>query len=159
MKNLLFASVAAVATLAGGGYAQAADRVEIGVLDCAVKAGTGFIFGSTKDLACTFDPAGDDRKNEAYFGTIDKWGVDIGFTNQTIMKWAILAPTTDNYQPGALAGNYAGVSAEATVGVGLGASALVGGSSETIVLQPFSVQAQDGLNVALGVTQIELRTL
>ena len=58
---------------------------------------------------------------------------------------------------GALAGRYAGASAEATVGAGVGANALVGGSDRTITLQPVSVQAQAGLNVAVGVGALEQR--
>ena len=69
----------------------------------------------------------------------------------------MLAPTGNPYAPGVLAGDYAGVSAEATVVVGGGANLLVGGSSKTITLQPLSVQAQTGLNVAAGVTSFQLR--
>jgi hypothetical protein len=56
-----------------------------------------------------------------------------------------------------LSGTYAGASAEATVGAGLGANVLVGGSNRSVALQPVSVQGQAGLNVAAGVTQLELR--
>jgi hypothetical protein len=58
---------------------------------------------------------------------------------------------------GALAGNYAGASAEATVGAGLGANVLVGGSNRTVALQPISVQGQAGLNLAVGVAGLELQ--
>ncbi len=138
---------------------QPIDRVEVGVLNCAVKGGTGFLFGSTKDLSCTFDPVGDGRSQEAYFGAISKFGVDIGSTEQGVISWAVLAPTEDIREPGALAGTYRGVSAEATVGAGLGANVLIGGSSETIALQPLSVSAQTGVNFALAIGQLELRTL
>ena len=37
------------------------------------------------------------------------------------------------------------------IGVGLGANALVGGSKNTIALQPLSVQGETGVNLALGV--------
>jgi Protein of unknown function (DUF992) len=60
------------------------------------------------------------------------------------------------YVPHSLAGEYIGVSAEETVVLGLGANALVGGSNKSIVLQPLSVQAQAGLNLAVGVTRLEL---
>jgi len=43
------------------------------------------------------------------------------------------------------------------VGAGLGANALVGGSDRTVALQPLSLQGQTGLNVAAGVTDLELR--
>ncbi len=56
------------------------------------------------------------------------------------------------------AGNYGGVSAEATVGLGVGANALVGGSNDSIALQPLSLQGQQGLNVAVGVSQLKLRS-
>ena len=49
-----------------------------------------------------------------------------------------------------------GASAEATVGAGLGANVLVGGSDRTVALQPVSVQGQTGLNLAVGVTGLEL---
>ena len=68
----------------------------------------------------------------------------------------MLAPTA-NLPPRSLNGTYAGVSAEATVGVGVGANALVGGSVRSIVLQPLSVQAQEGLNIAAGVSSLQLR--
>ena len=54
-------------------------------------------------------------------------------------------------------GTYVGASASATVGVGVGANALVGGSNNTIALQPLSVQGQTGLGVAAGVAGLELR--
>jgi hypothetical protein len=57
---------------------------------------------------------------------------------------------------GALAGTYLGASAEATAGVGAGANLLIGGSDDTISLQPLSVQGQTGLNAALGVSELIL---
>lgn len=132
------------------------ERVEVGVLDCVVKGGSGFVFGSTKDVNCTYRPA--DGAEEPYFGVISKYGIDIGKTDVTYMTWAVLAPTTGGFSPGALAGDYYGVSAEATAGAGIGANALVGGSSETVALQPISVTGQKGLNFALAVSQLELRS-
>jgi hypothetical protein len=41
--------------------------------------------------------------------------------------------------------------------VGLGANVLVGGFKKGINLQPLSVQAQTGLNVAAGVSSLHLR--
>jgi hypothetical protein len=50
-----------------------------------------------------------------------------------------------------------GAAASATVGVGVGANALIGGSNNTIALQPVSVQGQTGLSVAAGIAGLELR--
>ena len=44
-----------------------------------------------------------------------------------------------------------------SIGAGLGANALVGGNNNTITLQPLSVEAQTGLNLALGVADMSLR--
>ncbi len=59
-------------------------------------------------------------------------------------------------RPGALDGDYVGVSASATVGVGLGANALIGGLDKSVALQPLSVSGEKGLNVAAGVGAISL---
>ena len=71
------------------------------------------------------------------------------------MVWAVYAPTSKKIA--ALAGTYTGASAEATVGAGLGANVLLGGSDRTVSLQPISVQGQAGLNLAAGVASLELR--
>ena len=56
-----------------------------------------------------------------------------------------------------MAGNYAGATADAAVGVGLGANVLVGGSNDQIALQPVSIEGMTGLNVAAGFGQITLK--
>ena len=58
---------------------------------------------------------------------------------------------------GALAGHFGGVGANATVGVGFGANLLVGGSDNSISLQPLSLQGQTGLSVVAGIVDVELR--
>jgi len=135
--------------------AQAQERVEVGLLDCVVSGGTGFIVGSTKDLHCEYQ--GSDGYVEPYFGVINKYGIDVGTTDNSVIRWVVMAPT-NKIGPGALAGNYGGVTAEATVGVGLGANALLGGFDQSVALQPFSVQSQEGLNFAVGVAGLELRS-
>jgi hypothetical protein len=71
------------------------------------------------------------------------------------MTWAVFAP--GKLKAGSLAGSYGGVSAKATIGVGLGANVLVGGLNKTIALQPLSVQTQTGLNIAAGIAGLRLR--
>lgn len=142
--------------LFAAGPASAQSRVEVGILDCVVKGGAGFIIGSTKDLSCTFSSPSQAPEN--YFGVVRKFGLDIGVTGSTIIKWVVLAPSADAYAPGVLAGDYVGVGAEVTAGVGLGANALIGGSGRTFALQPLSVQAQEGLNIAAGFSSFELRS-
>jgi Protein of unknown function (DUF992) len=134
--------------------AQAQGGVRVGALTCNVASGWGFVFGSSKTLRCTFAPA--PGRSENYAGTINKFGVDIGYTQGGVLVWAVFAPTT-NLAPGALNGNYVGATGSATVGVGAGANALVGGSNSTISLQPVSIEGNTGLNVAAGVASISLR--
>jgi hypothetical protein len=131
-----------------------AEHVQAGTLTCDISGGIGFIIGSQKGLNCSFVPALPGPP-EFYSGVINKLGVDLGGTRGGVMVWAVYAPTTR--AAGSLAGIYVGASAEVTVGGGVGANILVGGSGRTVELQPVSVQQQTGINVAAGVAEIELR--
>lgn len=148
----LAAPLAVLVAAATPALAQA-NRLQIGTLNCDVSAGVGMIIGSSKGVRCLFTPARGAR--QVYVGRINKFGLDIGATAGGQMVWAVYAPTTARHA--ALAGNYAGASAEATLGAGLGANALVGGSNRTVALQPLSVQGQAGLNLAAGVAELQLR--
>ena len=147
----LMAATAALMILAAP--AGAASGVNVGSLSCKISGGVGFIFGSSKSMNCVFTRA--DGSAEVYNGDIDKYGVDIGFTSESHMIWAVFAP--GNVAPGALAGNYGGATADVAAGLGLGANVLVGGGASQIALQPVSVTGNVGLNVAAGVAQITLR--
>lgn len=126
--------------------------VNVGSLNCRVAGGVGFIFGSSKDLNCVFYR--DDGRAEVYQGKIKRFGVDIGFTKEAHIIWLVAAP--GYVEPGALVGNYAGVSASVAAGLGVGANVLIGGGQRQISLQPISVEGAVGLNVALGVAEISL---
>jgi Protein of unknown function (DUF992) len=130
----------------------AAQQSRAGVLTCDVSAGLRLILGSQKEVSCAFAPEGPGRR-EDYDGTITKFGLDLGIIGGAVMVWAVFTSTA---APGFLAGDYAGVSGEASVGVGLGANVLVGGSNRTATLQPLSVQGQIGLNFAVGVAALHL---
>ena len=146
-------AVAAAVALPVLASAQA-DRMKVGTLSCDVSGGIGLIITSKKDLTCMFTPS-QPGPREVYVGSITKFGLDLGATAGGEMVWAVYAPTTRKF--GALAGDYGGATAEATVGAGLGANVLVGGSDRTVALQPVSVQGQAGLNVAAGVAELRLR--
>ena len=149
------AAAAAFATVATTAMAQQAPaRVEVGVLECRGST-SSFVVGSVTELGCMFRPSGGGPA-EPYRATLRRAGVDLGFNQQVVVAWAVWAPSrgSPSYN---LSGNYGGAAASATFGVGLGASALVGGSGSTIALQPLSGQAQTGLSVAAGVAGLELR--
>jgi hypothetical protein len=155
MKRLLLC-----ATLIGGVglgmQAHAQDRsagVKIGTLSCHEAAGWGFVFGSSRDIRCTFTSGS--GQVERYEGSISKFGVDIGYQQSGVLVWAVIAPN-DAPGPDALEGHYGGATAEGTFGVGLGANVLIGGSTKSIALQPLSIEGATGLNVAAGIGELTL---
>ena len=153
VKRLILAAAAAAGLLFGN-TAMAASGVNIGALNCKVAGGIGFIFGSSKTLNCTLN-----RTNgtvESYSGEIKKYGIDLGFTTESHIIWAVFAP--GNIAAGSLAGQYGGVSADVALGLGLGANVLLGGSGNQIALQPLSVNGDVGVNIAAGITTIVLRS-
>lgn len=151
---LLLSAAAMAATLAGGAATAQEAKVVAGTLTCQGKGSVGLILGSKQTLACKFNPAGK-TPPQSYTATITKIGLDIGIKGPSVMVWTVLSATSE-LPAGALAGNFAGVSAEASVAVGAGANALVGGSKNSVVLQPLSVQGQTGLNLAVGVAGLKL---
>ena len=152
-RSLVF--VAGVAGLLGISLPAAAqEHVKIGTLRCEVSGGLGLIIASSKELECIY--TSDNGSRERYFGKISKFGLDIGVTTGGALVWDVFAPEKGP-RHGALAGDYAGVGASATVGAGLGANALIGGSDRSIALQPLSVQTQGGLDLSGGVESLTLR--
>jgi hypothetical protein len=151
---LLAASVVALSVAAVAPAGAAPHGVNVGTLTCNVASGWGFVFGSSKDLHCSFRQ--NDRHAEHYAGTISKFGVDIGYTEGGVLVWEVVAPSSD-IRAGSLDGDYVGATAGATIGVGLGANALVGGFDQSFALQQLSVSGNRGLNVAAGVGSISLR--
>jgi len=130
------------------------NTVEIGTLTCKGGSGAGYIVGSQKEFACQFKPSG--QSSQSYKATVTKIGVDVGVTGNTELVWGVFAPSA-NVKARALAGNYGGAAASVAVGVGGGANVLVGGSNNSIMLQPLSVQGQTGLNLAVGIAGMTLR--
>jgi hypothetical protein len=160
MKTLAPAAAAALFMFVAPAFAASSDQAqEVGRLECIIHGGVGMIVGSSKKLNCTYTPSDPNIPKEDYVGHVNKFGLDVGVTGKSVMQWLVLAPTKSGYGPGALAGNYAGASAEATAVVGAGANVLVGGSDRTFTLQPVSVQAQTGVNVAAGVTSFHLESV
>lgn len=169
-RNIIRTGLAAVLSLATALPALAADLrgsaeaplpagerggVRIGTLDCTIGGGVGYVLGSAKEVDCTFSSAVGERQTETYTGVIRKMGVDLGFTTGGRLIWAVFAPTA-GYHHGSLAGVYEGATVEATLGAGLGANALVGGTSGSINLQVLSVSGQIGLNLAATGTSMTL---
>ncbi len=137
---------------------QATREAQVGLLNCTIEGGRGFIIGSKKILDCVFERS-DGKPNELYVGDIKKFGIDIGRTRVAKLSWAVFAPSKAVEVSGRLAGDYGGVTGEVTVGVGLGANVLIGGFDKSVALQPFSLQVQQGLNIAAGIASLHLRAI
>ena len=132
----------------------ASGHVKVGVLTCAAGVEVGLLITSGEKIRCSFVPNA--YATEHYHGKIRKFGLDIGITAASVIVLAVLAVDGSKYQPHALAGEYAGVTAEETIALGLGANLLLGGSNKGFILQPLSVQGQAGLNLAVGVSILHL---
>ena len=151
--RLSTASIAIVSFVASIAAANAMPPLRAGILQCQGGQNIGFVVGSATSLECVFQSEG--RRPEPYIATVRRLGLDLGITDQTRLTWAVNAPTS-RVGYGDLAGNYGGVGANASVGIGGGGNFLVGGPANAYALQPLSVQGQTGLNVAAGIANIEL---
>ena len=150
LKKLMLAS----ALVIPGALAHA-DSVQIGMLTCSISNGIGAIIYSKKNVDCDFRREG--RPTEYYVGDIEKLGLDIGITGQAVAHWLVLQGVDGSDTRGVLQGQYVGGAANASFGLGLGVNALVGGSQNSLALQPLSVQGQTGLNATLALAEMELR--
>src|SRR5213595_4123817 len=155
-RSSILAGVAFAVTafVAGSNAQQPMTRVQVGILECRGGASVGFVVGSVTNLGCVL--RADGMPEDRYVATIRKVGLDLGITQETALAWGVYAPVA-RLGPGDLSGDYVGAQGSASVGVGLGGNVLVGGSANSIALQPLSVQGQVGLNVAAGLESLELR--
>ena len=157
MQRVMIAVLAAV-VLAGAAPVAAQEKkgATVGMLRCNEASGWGLVFGSTRDLKCVFSPNEKGAPTLRLTGTISKYGVDIGFKENAVILWGVVS-TSDKFTPGQLAGKYVGVTAEVGWAVGLGANVLVGGTNKGFALQPLSVSGSNGINLAAGVAEVELK--
>jgi hypothetical protein len=142
-------------TLALAVSAHAQQGVKVGYLRCDVAGSVSFIFGSSRDLTCTFETSNTHRIDN-YTGKIKQYGIDIGYQRRGVIVWGVIAPTNE-VGPGALAGDYGGITATLAAGYGIGANALLGGFKNSIALQPLSVEGVQGINIAAGIASITLK--
>jgi len=157
MRRLLASAIFAATLLGALASADAqapVSRVQVGVLECRGGTSVGFIVGSVTHLGCVLRIEG--MPEDRYIATIQKVGLDLGITQETVLAWGVYAPVAQ-LGPGDLSGNYAGAQGSASLGVGAGGNVLVGGSNNSIALQPLSLQGQVGVNIAAGLESLELQ--
>ncbi len=130
---------------------------KVGVLNCRLAPSIGLIVVGFQKMDCRFTSEGAGL-SEAYAGTMTTVGVDLGFTAGGALTWGVYAPTK-NMMPGSLSGSYSGASGNVGVVVGVGGNFLLGGSGNTVALQPWSVEGTTGVNASLGLSNMQLRPL
>ena len=67
--------------------------VKTGYLTCHEASGWGFVFGSSRELRCSYATSG--GRTEYYGGSISKFGADIGYLQSAVILWAVAATTKD----------------------------------------------------------------
>ena len=155
--HLMLGAAVAVAGLAIACAADAAPAgVKVGDLTCNVASGWGFVFGSSKDLHCTYPPATAIRVS--IIPARSPSSASISATPKAACWSGACSRPPPTCARARCQGDYAGATAQATVGVGVGANALIGGLDKSIALQPLSVEGSKGLNVAAGIGSISLKS-
>ncbi len=136
--------------------AQAQPWTQVGSLMCKVNPNVGFIIFGHQPMECTDTQTLTLAPPKYYDGAINTVGLDIGVSAGSLLGWGVFAPT-NGVPPGALAGEYVGVTGDVGFGIGGGANVLVGGSARTFALQPLSLQGSMAVNAVLGVSSLKLR--
>lgn len=154
MKRFAFV-VAALALTLSSAPSFAQQNTEAGTLRCRFGTNVGLIIGSVQKMNCVFQKANGTTEN--YTATFTRIGLDLGVTAGGRLAWTVLSTNPQGLAPRALVGNYVGASADASLGVGAGANALIGGSKRSVTLQPLSIEGQVGVNLALGAAKFRLR--
>ena len=131
--------------------------VDVGLLTCKNVPGSGLnlVIHSTVDIACEFKAT--DGKVEHYQGeTGIGLGIDLKWNRDEVIYFTVATAAAD-ISPGshALAGRYVGGKASATLGVGAGAQALIGGSNDNIALKP-ALEESKGFGIAGGLSYLYL---
>jgi hypothetical protein len=151
-----FSIVAAVSLISAAPLsAQPVRWIDAGTLNCQVGPSVGLIIGSRQNMRCVFRSRVTGG-SETYTGHIGRLGLDVGFSAAGQLVWRVRT-STSKLGARELAGSYTGASGDISVGAGVGANVLVGGSNRTISLQPLSVKGQVGANLALGIANLTLQ--
>ena len=146
-------AAAAAATMIAGGFAATAAKAEIaGQLQCNIGPGEGQLITSKRPVSCTFRSAG--APVQFYNGELGKIGLDLGNLASGTLTYDVLSIGMPG--PAALQGSYVGAGAGVTLGTGIGVNALVGGSGQSITLQPLATTVSTGTNINAGLTSLAL---
>ena len=153
MHRSLAMAAAAVLALLSPAAGQAPGK-QVGMLTCEMAPSIGFIVGSMQSMRCHFIPDGG-YPQQAYVGEFDTVGLDVGISTGGVLAWDVFA-STGGPSAGGLAGVYVGTNGDISVGIGVGANVLFGGSNRAIALQPLSLEGEVEATLAVGVSSLKL---
>ena len=166
MKMIAKAAVAATLAMSVGACMQqstsqqlntanANSRIFIGSLTCNVGGGTGYILASRKSLDCVF-LAKDGVQTAQYTGTINKVGIDIGYTRAVHTIWRVYSLGSDR-GPGDLSGTYVGEQGTVAAGGQAGGNWIYGGPNAEIGMIASGIVQDAGYNLATGIAEMSLK--
>lgn len=148
-------TIVVLGALTGLASVATAQQIKAGTLTCNSNGGVGLIVGSQELLDCSYEPAGG-GPHRSFEGKISKIGLDIGIKGPSVLVWAVLG-SSSQLPDEQLAGEFYGVAADASLGLGGGAQVLIGGNAKSVTLQPLSLKGETGLNIAVGVAGLTLQ--
>ncbi|OIO68937.1 MAG: hypothetical protein COW19_10075 [Zetaproteobacteria bacterium CG12_big_fil_rev_8_21_14_0_65_55_1124] len=156
-KMMMFTVLAmALPLLASAESMETTKGTKLGKLECQTVPGSGtnLLIHSTVDVTCTFTSTAGERehyKGETGVGL----GVDLTFDKDSNFVFAVMAA---DFKKGEykFAGKYFGAGADVTIGRGIGAGVLIGGSKKSVSLEPLGLSATKGAGVSGGLTYLYL---
>jgi hypothetical protein len=151
VKTFALASVVAIALGSGAATAEETAGLQVGVITCKIiqESRVNLLIRSTADVDCTWEYAGQVEKYKGETGVA--LGLDLSFKSDETIAFTVIAASQD-VTPGkyALSGKYVGGTADAALGVGVGAKVLVGGGNKNVSLQPLALSGSTGSVGASG---------
>ena len=134
---------------------NANSRIYIGSLSCNVGGSTGYVLASRKSLDCVFLDK-DGVLSAQYTGTIDKVGIDIGYTKAVHTIWRVYSLGSVR-GPWNLSGTYVGEQGTVAAGAQAGGNWIYGGPNAEIGMLASGVVQDAGYNLATGIAAMTLK--
>ena len=145
IKSLTLAPVLFVALCGVSATAAETAGLQVGVITCTVVPGSrvNLLIRSTADVDCTWEYGGAVEKYRGETGIA--LGLDLSFKESESIAFTVIAASAD-VTPGkyALTGKYVGGTADAALGVGVGAKVLIGAGHKNVSLQPLALSGSSG---------------
>jgi len=148
--STIFLLLVAQPVLAQGG-------LEVGVLTCKSVPSTrlNYIFHSNTVVDCIFTHSSGEEQYMGEMGMVI--GIDLQQKSNEQTVFTVIAASSDTRSEAYfLEGTYVGGKASAALGIGAGASVMLGGGDKNISLQPIAIETSTGLGAALGIGYLTL---